>query len=63
VALGVTRFIDRATLEIWKRLETKNSTTPDLSRVWTLDTQSSEKRPDGSVEPFDVDRFLKRATD
>jgi len=59
--LEVTCFIDRAGLETWKRLGSKDSTAPALSRVWTVDVQSREGRADGSAGPYDVNRFLKQA--
>jgi hypothetical protein len=59
--LEVTSFVDRASLETWKRLGNKDSTTPTLSRVWTVDIQSRERRPDGSTGPSDVNRFVNHA--
>lgn len=59
--LEVTSFVDRASLETWKRLGRKDPTAPTVSRVWILDTSSREWGPDGSTGPSDVNRFVKHA--
>ncbi len=59
--LEVTSFVDRSSLETWKRLGSKDSSAPTLSQVWTVDIQSSEGRGDGSSGPSDVSRFLNQA--
>lgn len=59
--LEITSFVDRASLETWKRLGRKDPTASMVSRVWTLDMPSRERGPDGSTGPSDVNRFLERA--
>jgi hypothetical protein len=59
--LEITSFVDRASLETWKRLGRKDPTASMVSRVWTLDMPSRERGVDGSTGPSDVNRFLERA--
>jgi hypothetical protein len=59
--LEITSFVDRASLETWKRLGRKDPTASMVSRVWTLDMPSRKRSPDGSAGPSDVNRFFEQA--
>jgi hypothetical protein len=58
--LEVTHFADQASIGTWKRLGRADSRALALSRVWTIDIPSSERRPDGSSGPSDVKELLER---